>query len=460
MNFPSHMVLPTLMAMSIGILFYVLIYMMGQFTSRKEVKGLATESIADVSTAFIFVIIAFILFGFIENVTPNMLGIGGFFDTLSDPSVTGYEMDLEKLTKDSNIVDYSETPIIHLGEAYIITMFYQTEKLYRSMLIQIGFMNLMSSIEIGTGQDTITPYKGFEPLLNLAPSLFTSASMVLMTFSAQLFLLKFFIYIVPTYLFPLGILFRVFAPTRSLGGGIIALCFAMYFLYPLLLSYNFAIMVNILGSTNLNLDSVIYSSPICNTDEECNSNSCILSDPANSESQKYCAPCILMGELPQGATRDICCEKTSVYDVANKQCVIRMSTKEDVGELDDEATKTGKGGIITRPGEVENMGFVSFFAVILLLVVSSFIFPTVLAPLTSLAGIAIKVVSGGLTFAGVKFLAGPITTFIVLVFINTKFFFLGFILPIIQFIIIIEFVRVLTGSMGESINIMDMFKVI
>jgi len=49
--------------------------------------------------------------------------------------------------------------------------------------------------------------------------------------------------VLPVFL-PLGIIFRAFQPTRSIGGGLIALSLGLYFVYPLMLNINNLIMAN------------------------------------------------------------------------------------------------------------------------------------------------------------------------------------------------------------------------
>ncbi|MCD6279904.1 hypothetical protein J7J26_04010 [Candidatus Micrarchaeota archaeon] len=54
--------------------------------------------------------------------------------------------------------------------------------------------------------------------------------------------------IVPVFL-PLGIIFRAFQPTRGIGGGLIALSFGLYFVYPLMLNINNIILANHYGAS-------------------------------------------------------------------------------------------------------------------------------------------------------------------------------------------------------------------
>lgn len=460
MDFPTQLIQPTLISLGIGILFYAILYMLSNVFQRKELKGLATESFADLSTAFVYVFLAIFFFSLIHNVTPGMLGID--LTSITDPDKTGFKINYDNLYTASAVNNVQDLPLIYVGEAYLSVMYYQGEKLYRSMLLQIGYMSLLSSIEIGaSSNDNITPFKGFDPFLNFAPTMLTSASIMLMTFSAQLFLLKFFVSLVPTVFFPLGILFRVLYPTRSFGGGLIALSFTMYFIYPLVLSYNFAIMVNVLGVDNLQLDSILYNAPTCTTNAECNSNSCV-----GTGDVKYCKPCILTGKIPDGASQDLCCSKVSKLDVDDNECVLKLP-----GDLsDDEALEEvggnfGKGGIITEPKSVQNLLLIGIFVTIIFIIlmkvlVTFGILSGVVGFFTGLLGLAFGTITTVLSGTALTVILHPITMFIVLLIYNSKYFFLGFILPAVQFIILVEFVRVLTGSMGESIDIMDLFKVI
>lgn len=460
MNFPSEFLVPTLISFSIGIFFYAIIYMLGNIMQRKEVKGLATESFADLATVSLYIIIAFMIFGFINNVTPGMLGFGDYFDSYtSDPEKTGFQM----------TSDLKNLPIIELGEAYLSIMFYQGEKLYRSMLIQISYASLLTSLEIGAGGgEKLAFFRGLEAFLNFAPALLTSASVMLMTFSAQLFLLKFFIVLVPKIFFPMGILFRVLHPTKSFGGGILALSFTLYFIYPLFLSFNFLIMVNLLGASNLQLDSYIYNSPQCSSDDECNSGECV---PAGGVS--YCKPCIFLGEIPEGSILE-CCAKSSKLDEGffGNKCVLDFPDDFSVDTAEGEEmmkAKIGNGGIITSSQNFSDSILFAVFAVVavallckvLIAVFATTVISSLVGLITGTIGMIFGVTVGAVSSVpGLNLALHPVVTFVGLLLLNSKFFFLGFILPIIQFIILVEFVRVLTGSMGESIDIMDLFKVI
>lgn len=468
MNFPVEFVAPTLISLSIGILFYALLYMLGNLTSRKEIKGMATESFGDLATVFFYVFLAFFFFSFIENVTPNMLGI----DLDVQVKKMNLDFDFSELSNSQLIAsNINDLPLLYVGESYLLVMYYQGEKLYRSMLLQVGIMSLMSSIEVGAGIDTLTLFRGFEPFLNLAPTMLTSSSLMLITFSAQYFMLIFFSTLIPTILFPLGILCRVLTPTKSFGGALLALSFTMYFIYPLILSYNFVVAANVLGVDTLVLDSVIYNAPECNSNSECNSNKCV--PVGSSQNQKsFCQPCILQGSVPKSAGADLCCAKTSKYDASKNECVlsfdvfeelnIQDTNKDNIKDLiESSSAKFGKGGIISSSGNIQNIAPTALFATI-----GFFIFLTVF----SIMGVGAAVTGfllGGLSVIGMfaatfggGLLLHPLMTFIYIFLLNSKFFFVGFILPAIEFIIIIEFIRVFTGSMGESIDIMDIFKVI
>ncbi len=453
---PETFHFPILISLSIGVLFYAVLYMLGNLLQRKELKAMATENFTDLSTVFVYVIIAVLFFGFIHNVTPGMLGFD--FSKISNIEESGFDINYDQFNTQSIVNNAEDLPLIYLGEAYLSVMYYQGEKLYRSMLLQVGYMSLMSSITIGVGGgDTLSPFKGFEPFLNFAPAMLTSASLMLMTFSAQYFLLLFFIELVPTVFFPLGILFRVLHPTRGFGGGLLALSFTMYFIFPLILSYNFAIMVNILGTDNIQLDSMIYNAPVCTSDDECNSGSCV--GPA--EGTKYCAPCILMGTIPEGAPSNPCCKPgVSKKSDDGEECILVVN--EEV-EHEEAIKNHGKGGIIVSPKKVDNIGMISSFATIAFITLLTLLgsFTGIVGSILGFIGIILGV--GTTTMSSIPMLSiifSPVTSFILLMMYNSKFFFLGFILPAVQFIIIIEFVRVLTGSMGESIDIMDLFKVI
>jgi len=58
------------------------------------------------------------------------------------------------------------------------------------------------------------------------------------------------------------------------------------------------------------------------------------------------------------------------------------------------------------------------------------------------------------------FIMNPLVLLLGILRLNMDFLFVGFILPVIEFIVIIEFVRTLTSSMGEPIDFIQVFRVI
>lgn len=434
----------SVIALIISMTIYSIMYMVGSLLERPQIHAMVKSGVSDVAALAVIVIVAFAINNFMCGATPSSLGIN--FSSLRDYT------QLDIIGADPN-----DVPVIKLGEAYLKILYYEGEKLYKSLFIQMLYAGALTSVKVGAGSTmgTIQPFAGFEPILNFAPLLMSSASILLISISAQFYLLKFIEYTGLSLFFPLGVLLRAIPPTRSFGGALMGLVFAMYFVYPLILSYNFYVLVNVVKPNDALINSYLYNAPTCSEDLECNSNKCVHTNQGN-----FCEPCILTGDVPEGANPSICCSKVSFYDQNSGQCKINPNL--DTGDPNG----FGKGGIIAKGTSTPDYGLTMFIGVSTTLALISSILsriPYFSNVAGSLSGIIMMVLSikSAFILSSLSFIVNPIVVFIVLVLMNNvDFFFVGMILPIIEFITIIEFTRTLTASMGEPIDLIQVIRVV
>ncbi|MGC8923882.1 MAG: hypothetical protein ACP5KJ_01665 [Candidatus Micrarchaeia archaeon] len=431
----------SLLAIVMGMVLYSLIYMLGSLLSRPELKGIAREGIGDVAGVVIFIIFTLMLAEFLCGVTPSALGID--FGDLKNREYIKFVGG-----------DPKDISVLKLGEVYLQLLYYEGEKFYKTLLFQLMYAGAITSVKIGAGSvmGSIQPFGGIEPLLNFAPYMLSSITILLITISTQYHMLKFFEFTGLSFFFPLGILMRVIPATRSLGASLIAFSIGMYFIYPLILSYNFYILVNSVKIDDALLNSYLYNTPVCEFDDDCNSGVC-----QQIGARKYCAPCILTGDLPKDGDPSMCCNKTSIYN--DGKCELKSDIENDPDSLK-------AGGIISRGVTPSSYGLLTSVGVLAILGVASktlSLLPGVDRVVSAVTGLAVLIFQLGaalITISPFSFIMHPLFTLVILLAMNTDFFFIGFVLPVIEFIILIELIRTLTASIGEPIDIIQVFRVI
>ncbi|MEM3364367.1 MAG: hypothetical protein QXS93_02545 [Candidatus Micrarchaeia archaeon] len=432
-------------AIAIGIIVYALMYMIGSILNRQQVKGLVRTGLADIA-GLLIVIMMVVAFGNIMcTATFSTIGI----DTRTFVS---YDYLV------SSGVDPANTPLLDLSEAYLTLLYYLGEKLYKSLIIQLVYASAITSTKVSAGAmiGELQPLSGLEPILNMGNMFFASLALALMSVSTQMYLLKFFALTgIPTFL-PLGVLMRAIPATRTFGAALIGLAISMSFFYPLILSYNFIILVTAVKPDDAMLNSLLYNSPLCNDPQDCIS-SCNSEayeiDTSGGNMRYFCAPCILVGTPPNN-DGSLCCKKTSIYK--DGQCEMQ----------DIEPEKMGSGGIIAKGAKPEGYGLTYFIGASLIFTIGTKLLnnvPLVSKLTNAISGALIVLMQTGMVVAykfGLGIIMNPIAIMAILLALNTNFFFLGFILPMIEFVIVIEFVRTLTGSLGEPIDVIQLLKVI
>ncbi|MCX8200185.1 MAG: hypothetical protein N3G76_01825 [Candidatus Micrarchaeota archaeon] len=444
--FGGDWVVFSLGGIAIGIIAYALLYMIGSILNRPQVKGLVRSGLADIAGLFIFLMVVIALGNVMCSATFSTIGV-------DSKTFASYNFLASKGIDPGNI------PLLSLGEAYLNLLYYLGEKLYKSLIIQLVYASAITSVKVSAGSmvGEIQPLSGLEPLLNMGNMFFASLALALMSVSAQMYLLKFFALTGMPLFFPLGVLMRALPPTRSFGAALIGLAVAMSFFYPLILAYNFIILVTAINPDDAMLNSLLYNSPMCNGPQDCldtcNSGAYI-TDTSDGGTRYFCAPCILVG-TPPGNDGSLCCQKTSKF-------------KNGVCEMDDSIPpeKLGSGGIIAKGAKPEGYGLTYFIGASVIFTVGAKILdniPIVSKLANAVSATLIVLMQIGLVVAyklGLGIIMNPVAVMAIILVFNSNFFFLGFILPMIEFVIMVEFVRTLTGSLGEPIDIIQLLKVI
>ncbi len=105
--------------------------------------------------------------------------------------------------------------------------------------VVIGFLSTISfpifspAIAVNVLSFSFYPYSGLSLLSQAHTVVVETISTIISALWAKQFILYFVRDAIPTLILPLGLVFRAFPFTRSTGSTILAVCFAMYFVFPM-----------------------------------------------------------------------------------------------------------------------------------------------------------------------------------------------------------------------------------
>jgi len=444
---PPDWVVYSFAAISIGVSLYALIYMIGSILNRPQLKGLVRAGLADIAALLVILTIVYAVSGLLCNASFSTIGID-----LSNTKA--YNMLISKG------IDINNIPFFSIAETYLQLLYYLGEKFYRMLILQLLFSGALTSVKVSAGATLgeMQPYTGIEPIMNLGPLILSSVTLVIISVSAQYYILKFFELTAMQVFFPLGVLMRVIPATRSFGAALIGFSLAMYLFYPLVQSYNFIIFATGITIDEGQLNSLLYNAPTCSDLQDCQQNCTSGSgylDP--NTGTYYCNPCILSGPPPEGDS-SLCCSKVSVFKDGSCELGKNINV--------DDPKSMGRGGIIvegaTPEGYITTIGTGLIIGMAVLLSVGSMI-PGIGKATNAISGAITLLLQLGASFIGRSFLTfimNPLTLFGIVVIMNGSFLMLGFILPMIEFIILVELIRTTTASLGEPIDVVQLLKVI
>ncbi len=429
------------MLVMLAVIFYTIVYVIGRILRSMHIESIGKEGLLDVVNIIGTIIFVVILVNMINSFTPAMIGI-----------------DLSK-AKNAYVlylagVD-SSTPIINIAEGYLRVLYFEGEEFYRMLISTNMLVKAFGSVTMGAGIDSIRPFAGFEIIFSIIPYLTSTVIVFLITTVTQMALLKFFKITALSFFVPLGIGLRIFPPTKAVGNSIVALALTMYFMYPLLMTFNFYILANNSSIDISTITKYTYNIDECTNDDECASGVC---EEVNSEVDNkvlhVCKPCIIEGK----ANSDSACCAVSVYE--DGECKLKGDGLSDDAKL---SLIKKKGGIIVDNGtpgfsiskvlEIMMGGFVLLGGV----PIAGKIMALIPSSIASMIGLGLSILAS-LGVMGI--LTSPILIVIVAIIANTDLMFFGFLLPIIEFIILIEFLRVVTGALGSSIDLLQVYRVL
>ena len=425
-----------------AVIFYTLVYTIGRIIRSMHIESIGKEGLLDIVNIVGTIVFVIILVSIINSFSPSVIGID-----LSNAK-NAYVLYLSGV--DSN------TPIIEIAEGYLNVLYFETEEFYRMLISTNMIVKAFASASMRAGIDSISPFAGYDVIFSIVPYLTSTVIVFLITTVTQMALLKFFKVTALSLFVPLGIGLRIFPPTKSVGNSIIALALTMYFMYPLLMTFNFYILANNSSIDISTITKYTYNIDQCESDEECASGVCEKITDQNNKIIKVCQPCILEGQAKDPKS---CCAQSTYKD---GECTI-----DDTGLTDDKKKELmkKKGGIIVDGG-TPGLSLSKTIEIIVGAFTLMRMTPigiikgaagSMISAIASIMGIGLAIVTA-LGLVGV--LTNPIVIIATAIIINTDLMFFGLLLPIIEFIILVEFLRVITGALGSTIDLIQVYRVL
>ncbi len=448
----------------VAVLFYTILYMIGKSLNSNWVVSLGKEGLADVINGVGTLVFVVFLIGLISVFSLSMIGID--------------------LTESKNLeVIYmsgvtSSSSIQEVATAYLHLLYYLGEEFYRQLIIDSLWNGALTSLSMNVGGSTIKPFAGYSQFLSIIPSLSSTTMVFLITTTTQIYLFEFFKLTSLSFFVPLGIALRFLPPTKYVGNSLIALALTMNFMYPLLLNFNFLILANNTTIDPTVVSKYVYNLAECNGGDECASGVCEpvkVTVDGKVETKHFCKPCVLEGSVKDPTA---CC---SISKYEDDSCV--------VSDLGDSDNIKKKGGLIlssSTPGlSISKMVFWTATVIIGASVIGkagvglSATMSGKLGKIGTAVGTALSKTTSfisklGKSFGALIFIIGvtldqmglvgfvlnPLVMYLIVMLLNADFLFLGILLPVIEFIILIEFLRVVTGSLGSQIDLLQVYRVL
>ncbi|MBI4399961.1 hypothetical protein HY570_04390 [Candidatus Micrarchaeota archaeon] len=292
----------------------------------------------------------------------------------------------------------------------------------------------------GIGYST-TPFAGFAPMNSFISFLMTSAVIATLTTQVQVIMMKFIQLSMMNIIFPVGIFLRCFEPTRKFGGALMGLAFGLFLFYPMLTTVTLLVVDDIGQRTFANVASnfVCKGANQAEADAQC----CSRIPGACDLTTGKCAECINTPSRVDDASQ--CCTGQVEPDPVDSSAVICKQCY--LGG----AVCTGDSDCCS--GTCENID------------------PATGAGRCKLCKISIDTTPGNLvdrafkTFLGVIGLFDPFSNFFVSFYTNVltliPIIFVGaFLMPALNFVILISIVQSLSAFFGEEVDITNLTRLI
>lgn len=261
-----------LLALVTGII--SIVYMIGSFLMNDKVKAWARMELTELVYSAMILLFASVVIQshVISNVVEGALGAGGESTSVFIPAkVPGLiptsdaagEVLVDLCNTDGTQLDvgtWEGSPYyavsdchIRLGIYYLDTIFHETSQYAYDLYMDYIFTSMVSEFTINIeyifempGFFTFTPWKGFFTMENSIKSqCFDYAIKVMMLNQFQEALLRFTAVALFPVLFISGVILRTFTFTRKLGGLLLGIALAMYFVFPSFYAFGALVIIDI-----------------------------------------------------------------------------------------------------------------------------------------------------------------------------------------------------------------------
>jgi len=233
-----------LIALGISTILVALVYMIGSALMNDRMKGWAKLELFEIIYSGLIIALAIGMLGVVDSIVQTAFisnyGAGG-------PSVYVYELD-DTVPLCGDAIAQSPDSIFHnipachirLGMWYLNTIFRETSDLaYRTYLVYT-YTSMAADFAINfefqtemTGFFTFTPWRGFFTMGNTIKSMvFDYAIKIMLLNKFQEIFLAFIAKAAFPGLFVVGVVLRTFSFTRKLGGLLLGLAIALYYIFP------------------------------------------------------------------------------------------------------------------------------------------------------------------------------------------------------------------------------------
>jgi hypothetical protein len=244
-------------ALGIATILVALVYMIGSALMNERMKGWAKLELFEIIYSVIIVTLALSSFGIVDSIvqTAFMSDYGG-----QGPMIYVHETD-ETIALCGNKIAQSVDSIYHnipachirLGMWYLNTIFKEASDLAYRTYIVYTYTSMAADFAINfefmtqmTGMFTFTPWRGFFTMGNTIKSMtFDYAVKIMLLNKFQEIFLAFVAKAAFPALFVVGVILRTFVFTRKLGGLLLALAIALYYIFPAFYAFGGLVVLNL-----------------------------------------------------------------------------------------------------------------------------------------------------------------------------------------------------------------------
>lgn len=237
-----------------------IIYMLGSALMNDKMKGWAKLELFEIAYSAIIIVIfaapGLGLFFVIDNVVQGAIFVG---EPPEGPDVFVHEYDRSMSLCDDEIAApeesiYHDVSACHmrLGIWYLHSIFRETSQLAFKTYVTYIYTSTMADFAINfefiteaAGFFTFTPWRGFFTMGNTIKSMvFDYAIKIMLITKFQEVLLAFIARAAFPGLFVVGVILRTFTFTRKLGGLLLAMAFALYYIFPAFYAFGGLVMMD------------------------------------------------------------------------------------------------------------------------------------------------------------------------------------------------------------------------